>query len=117
MALVRLTPLTTPGALIVPLVIIGLGMGLSASPSQAAAMSAAPRDRSGTAAGLLSTMRYLGGVAGILVLAAVAHDGPSGAGEVIAELHRATEIFLVALLVATGAALFLPRRGLGHPGT
>ena len=117
MALVRLTPLTTPSALIVPLVIIGLGMGLSASPSQAAAMSAAPRDRSGTAAGLLSTMRYLGGVAGILVLAAVAHDGPSGASEVIAELHRATEIFLVALLVATGAALFLPRRGLGHPGT
>lgn len=117
MALVRLTPLTAPGALVVPLVIVGMGMGLSASPSQAAAMSAAPRDRSGTAAGLLSTMRYLGGVAGILVLAAVAHDGPTGTGEVIAELHRSTEIFLVALLVATGAATFLPHRGLGHPGT
>lgn len=112
MILLRLAPLDAPGSLVAPLVVVGVGMGLSASPSQAAAMSAAPRERSGAAAGLLSTMRYLGGVAGILVLAAVAHDGQASAADATAELHRATEVFVLALVAATVAAAALPRGGL-----
>ncbi len=108
MVLLRFAELATPESFIVPLVVLGLGMGLAASPSQAASMSAAPAERSGTAAGLLSTMRYLGGVAGILVLAAVARDGV-GTADTIAELHHATEIFTVALVAATIAAAALPR--------
>jgi MFS family permease len=112
MLLVRCAALDRPGSLVLPLVVVGVGMGLSAAPSQAAAMSAAPRDRSGAAAGLLSTMRYLGGVAGILVLEAVAHEGPVGAPEAAAELHRAADVFALGLVAATVAAAALPRRGL-----
>lgn len=108
MAMLRLTPLDAPTRLLVPLLLLGVGMGLAASPSQAAAMSAAPVERSGAAAGLLSTMRYLGGVVGILVLAAVARDG-TGAEDAITELHHAVDVFLIAVVAATVAAAALPR--------
>ncbi len=115
MLLIRLSPLESAGGLLLPLVLMGAGIGLATPPAQTAAMSAAPRERSGKAAGLLSTLRYLGGVAGILVLGFIARTGNEHAA-IVRELHRASEVFLVALGLAAIAAASLkgdePRRAL-----
>jgi EmrB/QacA subfamily drug resistance transporter len=109
MVLLRVTKLETPSSVILPLVVLGAGIGLAGSPTTAAAMSAAPREQSGMAAGLLSTLRYLGGVAGILLLAVIATSERS-VELVTAELHQATHVFIGAFVLAVVAAAFLPAR-------
>lgn len=49
---------------VLSLVLMGAGIGLSGSPSQAAAMSAVSATEAGVASGALATLRYAGGVAG-----------------------------------------------------
>ena len=58
--------------------LLGAGLGLTSAPSQSAAMSDVPREKSGMAAGLTSTMRYIGGIAGLTVLGLVLTDRPAG---------------------------------------
>jgi EmrB/QacA subfamily drug resistance transporter len=60
--------------------IVGLGLGLSGSPRQAAAMDAIPADRVGMAAGTYYTGRYLGGVLGASLAGAVLGATVTGAG-------------------------------------
>lgn len=109
MVLLRLTTIASPASVIAPLVLMGAGMGLASAPSQAAAMSIAPKEKSGVAAGMLSTLRYLGGVAGIIVLALVAH--PDGdAATAIGDLRAASNAFIVALTLALVAASIDVRR-------
>ncbi len=60
--------------------IVGLGLGLSGSPRQAAAFDAIPGDRVGMAAGTYYTGRYLGGVLGASLAGAVLGATVTGAG-------------------------------------
>ena len=60
--------------------IVGLGLGLSGSPRQAAALDAIPADRVGMAAGTYYTGRYLGGVLGASLAGAVLGATVTGAG-------------------------------------
>ena len=53
------------------LFLVGLGLAIASAPAQASAMDAAAAGHAGTAAGTLSTMRYLGGLAGIAIINAV----------------------------------------------
>jgi DHA2 family methylenomycin A resistance protein-like MFS transporter len=62
--------------LVVPLVVLGIGVGLSSAPVQATAISAAAAGEAGQAAGLYSTMRYLGSILGSAGMAAVLSDHP-----------------------------------------
>ncbi len=65
------------GALAPALILVGFGIGVSTSPSQAAALGAIEASQAGIASGALSTMRYLGGVIGsglVALLAASPHD-------------------------------------------
>ncbi|MEO7095698.1 MAG: MFS transporter, partial [Polyangiales bacterium] len=55
-------PLDSARDLLLPLSTLGFGLGLTTPPSQAAGLDAVPPERSGMAAGVSSTMRYLGGV-------------------------------------------------------
>lgn len=57
--------------LLAPLMVIGTGVGLASAPVQAAALQVAGRERAGQAAGLFSTMRYVGSITGTAVMAAV----------------------------------------------
>jgi MFS family permease len=50
---------------------VGGGIGIVMGPAQAAALSVVPPEQSGAAAGVLSTMRYLGGVAGITIISTI----------------------------------------------
>jgi MFS family permease len=83
---------------------MGTGIGLSSPPAQAASMSAAPKEHSGMAGGVLSTMRYIGGVAGIAVLGALLTDATS------VESHG-SPVFVYAGALAAAAALSLPLPG------
>lgn len=62
-----------------PLMIIGTGIGLAAASVQAAALQVAGRGRAGQAAGLFSTMRYLGSITGTAAMAAVLGATPGDA--------------------------------------
>jgi len=86
--------------LIVSLVVMGVGIGLSTSPSQAAAISAISASQAGVAAGALSTLRYVGGIiasglVALLVAGDLAHD---------ARLF----VFPAVLFASAAVALWLP---------
>jgi len=109
MIVLAVRPLNALTDAVPALVLLGAGLGLTSAPSQSASMSDVPREKSGMAAGLTSTMRYLGGVAGLSVLGFVLTETPSR--EVVMHEHTtAVIVFCVALVVAFGCALVLPGR-------
>jgi MFS family permease len=92
-----------PDQIVPGLLLVGIGIGLTSPPSQAVAMSAVEAHQSGMAGGILSTLRYLGGVAGTTALAAllVRSDDP-------ASHQRPVLVYAGALLAATVLATALP---------
>ena len=85
--------------LIASLAMLGAGIGLTTSPSQAAALSAVAEGRSGIAAGMISTMRYLGGVLGTATVGLIAAEATAS--------HPLLWLFPIALALSAIAALFL----------
>ena len=55
----------------ISLALVGSGIGMVNGPAQSAALSAVLSEHSGVAAGILSTMRYLGGIAGITIISTI----------------------------------------------
>ncbi len=86
------------------LVLLGGGLGLTTPSSQAASMNAVPKEKSGMAAGVSATVRYLGGVAGVAIVAVLVDSGD------LAARHRlGTLVFGAALLLAMFCAAAIPR--------
>lgn len=108
-----LLPLTSPTSAIPGLVLMGLGLGLSASPAQVSAMSAVPPESSGVAAAMLATLRYLGGVTGIVILGFV-WTGSSLPDVALAEHERTLHYFTASLALALACAMLLPTRTPAH---
>jgi len=103
--LANFSRLLVPADALAGLVLVGAGLGLATSPSQAVAMSTVAPGQAGMAAGALSTSRYLGGVIGISVLAALLRADAGVAS------HRAAAIGdAIALGVSVLAAAMLPAR-------
>jgi MFS family permease len=93
-------------SLIPALVLMGMGIGISTSPAQAAALSAIPASQAGVASGALSTLRYVGGVIGSGLVALLAGGGLA---------HDARLIVFPAVLLASAAvALLLPGRAVAQ---
>lgn len=89
--------------------LLGAGLGLTSAPSQASSIADVPREKSGMAAGLTSTMRYLGGIAGLTVLGLVLTESP--APEIVRREHTTSlVIFCASLVVTLGCAALLPGR-------
>jgi MFS family permease len=107
--LLRVLPFPQLSAALPGLILLGLGLGLAAAPAQASAMSAVPRTQSGMAAGLTSTLRYLGGIAGLALLGGLQTDNPEPA-LALAEHHAALWLFGGALVAAAVCAWLLPNR-------
>jgi MFS family permease len=97
--MLSLRSFATPRDAIPALVVLGAGLGLSNAPSQASAMGAVSAAESGMAAGATSTLRYVGGVASILVLGAIL-----GAHGATIEAHEAA---IRIGLLASGLAVLL----------
>ena len=105
MLVIAWSPLRGAADLIWGLLPLGVGIGLSTPALQASAMAAIDRSRSGMAAGVSSTARYLGGVIGVGVVSSLLH----GAEPLVA--HRsAARALAIVLLVGLAAAALLPKR-------
>jgi MFS family permease len=101
-----------PSDALLPLVLLGVGLGITGAPAQAAALSAVDREQSGMASGALSTLRYLGGVVGIGALGLVLEGAPAADLDAALAAHRtALRVFTAALLLALIPAALLPGRG------
>jgi MFS family permease len=99
------------------MLLIGVGVGITSPPAHAASMSAVGRSQAGTAGGLVSTMRYLGGVAGVTVLGTLLVDGASTASH-----QRPVAVYAGALVAAAALSALLPGRrphgeGMQGPGS
>ncbi|HKO93707.1 MAG TPA: MFS transporter [Polyangiaceae bacterium] len=103
-----LSPFASLGAALPGLVLLGIGLGLASAPAQAAAMSAVPREQSGMAAGLTSTLRYLGGIVGLAILGWLLGDQLEPA-VVLHQHHQALWVFGISLSAAAVCALGLPK--------
>jgi MFS family permease len=92
------------GELVASIILMGAGIGISTSPSQASALGAVSASQAGVASGALSTMRYVGGVIGSGLVTMLAGGG----------LARDARLFVfpAVLLLSAFSALVLPgRRG------
>ena len=87
---------------------VGGGIGMVMGPAQAAALSAVPPEQSGVASGVLSTMRYLGGVAGITIISTVLTDTDPAA--MLEQNKLCFAIYVGVYLFALLLALKLPGR-------
>jgi EmrB/QacA subfamily drug resistance transporter len=76
--LTRISLTTTWQSLVGPLVIVGIGVGLTQAPTTTAVISAAPAQKTGNASGILTTARQVGAVFGISVLGAVLQNSLIG---------------------------------------
>ena len=95
---------TGAGDLVPGLVLLGVGIGLSTPAVQTAAMAAVDRAKSGMAAGVSSTARYLGGVIGVGVVSTLT----AGAVDPLAAHRTAAQLLAVVLAIAVIAATALP---------
>ena len=87
------------------MLLLGAGVGLTSPPAQAASMSTVGRDQAGMAGGVVSTLRYLGGVAGITTLGALLRDPASPSSH-----QRPVFIYAGALVAAAALSFLLPGR-------
>ncbi|GAA4694390.1 MFS transporter [Pseudonocardia yuanmonensis] len=94
---------------VLPLALIGLGVGLATPAAQTASLSAVPRERSGAAAGIGSTMRYLGGVVGVALLGRLV-DLTGDRSAVLSEHRNVLAVFAAALVAGLVCAAALPGR-------
>lgn len=101
--------LSTAGQVVVPLAMLGVGIGLATPAAQSASISAAPADRSGMAAGVGSTMRYLGGIAGVAVMSSLLELGGTR-GEVVSDHRTLMIVFVCVLGAGLVCAALLPGR-------
>jgi MFS family permease len=105
MALSGLVHVSGARDLMLPLSLLGFGLGLTTAPTQAAGLDAVPPNKSGMAAGVSSTARYLGGVVGVAIVGTLLANG-----DPLARHRTATVIFSVVLAVAALATRALPTR-------
>src|SRR5579884_1634396 len=116
--LAQLGPTTTPAQLLIPLVLVGSGMGLFASPNRASMMNAVPPDVRGITAGMGTTLVNVGstfslGIAFSFVTSSVpsqdlqriflgtggVHDAP-WLGSFIQSIHEVFYLSTIFLLIA-----------------
>ena len=90
----------------IPLALLGLGIGLANPAAQTASLSGVAERRSGMAAGFSSTVRYLGGIAGVAVLGRLLHL-TGGREAVLHAHHTVLAVFVGVLVVALVCPLAL----------
>lgn len=87
---------------------VGCGLGFVMGPAQSAALSAVPKEQSGVAAGVMSTMRYLGGVIGVTLISVILSGHSAEA--LLAESRVCLAIYAGGFGLATVLAFALPGR-------
>lgn len=102
---IDLESVLSPRQVLPGMLLMGAGIGMTSPPAQASAMSAVERHQAGMASGMMSTLRYLGGVAGTTVLGALLSDSAN-----VASHQRPIAVYAAALVVAALLSFSLPGR-------
>ncbi len=105
------TTASTAATYILPLSVIGLGMGLAFAPATIEGLRVIPPDQAGVASGTLNTARQLGGSLGAAVIGTLV-DGKHG--DAFVTVSRPA-LALVAALIILAAALASRMRGPDAP--
>lgn len=113
LVVLRTVELSAPDQVRLPLALLGVGLGLSGPAAQTASLSAVTPARSGMAAGVGSTMRYLGGIAGIAFLGRALDLRGTPAAQLV-EHHHVVEVFIGVLILGLVCAIRLPNRRTGR---
>jgi EmrB/QacA subfamily drug resistance transporter len=94
-----LVPITAPYfiAIFIPMLLLGLGIGVTFPPLMLFAMSGTTTENAGVASGVINTTSQVGGAFGIAILATVA-----AAWNVQAAYALATALCIVAVVIAVG---------------
>ncbi len=107
--LLAMADLSSLRPLVLPLAVLGLGVGLATPAAQSASLAAVPQERSGAAAGIGSTMRYLGGVVGVALLGRLV-DLTGDRSAVLGQHRSVLAVFAAALVAGMACAVALPGR-------
>lgn len=117
-----------PWQMVLPLVVMGLGMGLIVAPLTDAVLSEVPREHAGSASGLINTTTQMGNALGLGLVSVVffgtvdeAHPSPGAAGAVgavFSDAFRHSLWWVAAVLGAIFLLMFaLPARPKQHQET
>jgi EmrB/QacA subfamily drug resistance transporter len=100
------------GTLVVPLIVAGIGIAMVFPTSAAAVVQAVPINDSGLASGVNNTLRELGGVFGVAILAAVfaANGSYASSAEFISGMKAAEWVAAVLAIVGTVWAIAAPNK-------
>jgi len=109
---VVVTPTVPYEAMVVPFILAGIGMGLFFAPIANVVLSAVNADQEGKASGATNTIREVGGVFGVAVLAAIfSANGDYGTpAAYVAGMQPAIAVGAVVVAFGAVAALFIPAR-------
>lgn len=102
-SLLLLVPLVGLQSFLPALLALGLGLGLSTPAANAASMAAAQPHESGMASAASGTLRYLGGIAGVAMVSALA-----AGDDLLAAMHTSAWVFAAALGLAALLATRIP---------
>jgi EmrB/QacA subfamily drug resistance transporter len=107
---VVITPTLPYEDMVVPFILAGVGMGLFFAPIANVVLSAVRRDQEGKASGATNTIREIGGVFGVAVLAAIfSANGDYGSpAAYVAGLQPAIAVGAVVVGIGALAALCIP---------
>lgn len=102
---------STEADLWLPMILAGVGIGVTFSTSSAAGMVAVPDDKAGEAAGVINMFRYLGAVF-VVTAGAVLYGEPTTAAGTVDGFDRANLLMAISMAVlgVVCAALLEPRR-------
>jgi MFS family permease len=106
------TPTVPYETMVVPFIMAGVGMGLFFAPIANVVLSAVRPEQEGKASGATNTIREVGGVFGVAVLAAVftANGSYNDPTAYVAGLQPAISLGAVVVGLGAVAALFIPAR-------
>jgi len=106
------TPTVAYEAMVVPFILAGVGMGLFFAPIANVVLSAVRPEEEGKASGATNTIREVGGVFGVAVLAAIfsANGDYTTPAAYVAGLQPAIAVGAVVVGIGALAALFIPAR-------
>jgi EmrB/QacA subfamily drug resistance transporter len=107
---VIITPTLPYEDMVIPFILAGIGMGLFFAPIANVVLSAVRREQEGKASGATNTIREIGGVFGVAVLAAIfSANGDYGSPVAyVAGLQPAIAVGAVVVGIGALAALFIP---------
>ena len=109
---VVVTPTVAYEAMVVPFILAGIGMGLFFAPIANVVLSAVRPDQEGKASGATNTIREVGGVFGVAVLAAIfsANGDYATPAAYVAGMQPAIAVGAVVVGLGALAALVIPAR-------